>query len=204
MPGLNVSQLSAGGAGPYTLNVPPGECVGLIGASGAGKTRLLRAISDLDPHEGEVTLDDVPASGLPGHEWRRRVALLPADPRWWHATARAHLPEGGAGEAVAPEQLGLADELLDRTVARLSAGQRQRLALLRLLAREPHCLLLDEPTAHLDPESAARVEAVVAAYRQRTGAPVLWVGHDAAQLERVASRVLRLTPEGIRSAPEGT
>lgn len=203
MPGLTVTDLTAGGAGPYTLHVPPGGCVGLIGASGAGKTRLLRAIADLDPHQGAVALDGVASQDIPGTEWRRRVGLLPADPRWWFDTARAHLSAASNGDLAGElTALGLDAELIDRPVARLSAGQRQRLALLRLLLRNPACLLLDEPTAHLDPESAARVERRVALFRKETGAPVLWVGHDAAQLERVAERVLALTAEGIRAAGE--
>lgn len=194
MSGLVISELTAGGAGPYTLAVPPGACVGLRGASGAGKTRLLRAVADLDPHQGGAALDGVAAADLPGPEWRRRVALLPADARWWHPTVGEHFPDPGAVDTAA---LGLAAAVMDWPVTRLSAGERQRLALLRLLARAPRCLLLDEPTAHLDPEGVERVEALVARYRKEHDAPVVWVGHDRAQLERVAGRVLTLSPGGL-------
>ena len=81
-------------------------------------------------------------------------------------------------------------------MARLSSGERQRLALLRLLSRNPKALLLDEPTANLDDVNQQRVEALVEAYRQAHGAPVLWISHDVAQQRRVATR--RLTIEDSR------
>ncbi|MDH4230365.1 MAG: ATP-binding cassette domain-containing protein [Nitrospirota bacterium] len=194
MNGLSIDAVVAGGAGPYTLKIPRGACVGLCGASGAGKTRLLRAVADLEPCSGDIALNGVTAASVPGPEWRSRVALLPADARWWHPTAREHFPNP---DAIDPTPLGLEVDLLDQPVTRLSAGQRQRLALLRLLAREPRCLLLDEPTSHLDPDSAGLVEKLVARYRKERDVPVLWVGHDPAQLARVAERLLSLTPRGV-------
>ena len=66
------------------------------------------------------------------------------------------------------------------------------LALIRLLVNQPRVLLLDEPTANLDPASVERVEALLMRYRQQTGAAVLWVSHDPAQIARVATRHLSL------------
>jgi ABC-type iron transport system FetAB ATPase subunit len=77
-------------------------------------------------------------------------------------------------------------------VAQLSSGEKQRLALLRLMVNRPRVLLLDEPTANLDPENVTRVEKLVAAYLRREGAAVLWVSHDPEQTRRVAQRRLRL------------
>jgi ABC-type iron transport system FetAB ATPase subunit len=90
-------------------------------------------------------------------------------------------------------QLSFGHDVLGWSVNRLSTGERQRLALVRLLANRPEALLLDEATANLDPTNRDRVEAVIDAYRLRHGAAVLWVSHDAEQRARLgdASLVIR-------------
>jgi ABC-type iron transport system FetAB ATPase subunit len=181
---------------PMDFRIPPGECLGLSGPSGCGKSLLLRALADLDPQGGgEVVLNGARRSETPAPLWRSRVGLLPAESRWWHDAVAPHFPEGRC-DASLLAALGLQKEALDWPVARLSAGERQRLALVRLLARQPDALLLDEPTANLDPESAERVEGVILAFRVRHAAPVLWVSHLSAQLDRGAT--LRATMENKR------
>jgi len=196
MPRLAIVALAFLDHGPYDLTVDAGECVGVMGLSGAGKSLFLRAIADLDPHGGHAALDDAPAHAMPGPRWRSLVGLLPATPVWWHPRVGDHFPPAGT-DTVHPTLLGLPDDVMGWPVGRLSAGERQRLALLRLLARAPACLLLDEPTANLDRRAAHRVEAAVAAYREATAAPVLWVGHDPAQLERVSTRIVTLERTGL-------
>jgi ABC-type iron transport system FetAB ATPase subunit len=87
--------------------------------------------------------------------------------------------------------LGVAPELLSQPVARLSTGERQRLALARALARHPRVLLLDEPTGALDAESRDRAEALISEHCAR-GLSVLWVTHDPAQAARMSQRRLTL------------
>ncbi len=186
---LRVAALGGDGWGPIDLVVTAGACVCVSGPSGAGKTRLLRAIADLDVHTGDVYLDDESAQRIAPPLWRQRVALLPADSRWWAETVAAHFPAAGRPDFAA---VGLPDEALDWHIERLSSGERQRLALLRVLANAPQVLLLDEPTANLDARNAARIEALIAAYRREHGAAVLWVSHDPEQIERVGSSHLRL------------
>ena len=187
---LEIRGLSNQIVGPLDLALVPGECVAISGASGSGKTLMLRAIADLDPHGGEVLLDGQSADGFKAHEWRYRVGLLPAESQWWAETVGEHFP---AVDAAALTALGLPLECLGWEVARCSTGERQRLALLRLLGNRPTVLLLDEPTASLDEEATARVEAMIEAYRDQSGAAVIWVSHSPAQVGRVAGRRLRMT-----------
>jgi ABC-type iron transport system FetAB ATPase subunit len=97
--------------------------------------------------------------------------------------------------------LGFDEGVLDWEVSRLSTGERQRLALLRLLANRPRALLLDEPTAALDPSNVEQAETLVRAYRKETEAAVLWVSHDPAQAARVADRRFEVSPGGLEAAP---
>ncbi len=188
--GLSARGLVTVAGGPYDLTVEPGACVSLRGPSGAGKTLLLRALADLDPHRGEVWLDGVRCEAMSGPAWRRRVMLVPAESGWWRDRVGDHFPPRAGAELL--ERVGLPAAALGWPVARLSSGERQRAALARALAFAPRALLLDEPTASLDSASAARVEALIAAYRTERGAPVVWVSHDAAQAARVAARHLWL------------
>ncbi|MFS2020822.1 ATP-binding cassette domain-containing protein, partial [Massilia sp. CT11-108] len=87
--------------------------------------------------------------------------------------------------------LGLSPALLDTEIERLSTGERQRLALVRSLARRPRVLLLDEPTAALDPDAVARVEALLRA-RLAAGMAILIVTHAGEQARRLAQRIFRL------------
>lgn len=188
---LEISGLRFLDRGPVDLVIEEGECVSVMGASGAGKTLLLRAIADLDPHEGTVRLDGVTCAETPAPEWRAKVEMLPSESAWWADTVAPHFPPDFPGDALEP--YGFEAEALSWSVQRLSTGERQRLAVARLLARHPEALLLDEPTASLDADNVERVEAVLAAYRQEHETPVLWVSHDAEQAARVASRRFDLT-----------
>ncbi|AHF02431.1 ATP-binding protein [Marichromatium purpuratum 984] len=202
MGGLRVQGLGNALFGPIDLAVGGGERVFLSGPSGCGKSLLLRAIADLDPHRGEAWLDDVPRSRLPAPLWRRRVGLLPAESAWWGESVGEHLPATHPPLDDWLSVLGFGPEVLDWPVARLSTGERQRLALLRLLAQSPRALLLDEATANLDPQNCARVEGLIEDYRAAHRTPVLWVSHDPAQRRRLGDRRLsirdgRLEPEDI-------
>lgn len=187
---LEVEGLSADGIGPVDLWLEAHECVVLGGPSGAGKSRFLRAIADLDVHGGRVSCRGTACDELEPWEWRRRVAMLAAESHWWRERVDEHFERRPPGEHL--EALGLDADLLGEPVERLSSGERQRFALLRLLANRPLVLLLDEPTANLDQDNVLRVERLVAEYRRSEAAAVLWVSHDARQARRVAERRLRL------------
>jgi ABC-type iron transport system FetAB ATPase subunit len=178
--------------GPFTFDVHAGECIAIQGPSGAGKSVLLRMLADLDPHDGDALLDGRAATSMPAPDWRARVVYQAAEPAWWEPTARAHVrPADLPFVETRLAALGLAPALLDTPIERLSTGERQRLALVRSLAREPRVLLLDEPTAALDPDAVARVEALLRD-RLAHGMAMLLVTHAADQARRLAQRVFRL------------
>lgn len=184
-PLLTIKQLRTRHIGPVSVAIAAGECVTLSGPSGSGKTMLLRAIADLDCHEGEVLLGGVACSAMRAHEWRKQVGLLAAESQWWGERIGDHFQHV---DELLLAQIGFGSEVMGWDVSRCSTGERQRLALLRLLQNHPRVLLLDEPTASLDAGNVARVEALVARLRREQGLAVLWVSHDTAQAKRVASR----------------
>jgi len=180
------------GIGPLqgvSFSLGAGEVLALSGASGSGKSRLMRAIADLDAHQGTIRLGAADQNSMPGHRWRQQVMLVPADSQWWADTVGAHFP---SGQDIDWGALGFAPETAAWEVSRLSSGERQRLALMRALAHQPRALLLDEPTANLDADTTLRVEQWLLERIRADACPTLWVSHDPAQIARVANRHLRI------------
>jgi ABC-type multidrug transport system ATPase subunit len=191
-PRLRIRELRSAHAGPVSFDVASGECVAILGASGSGKSVLLRMIADLDPNTGVVSLDDRIRESWSAPEWRRKVVYQAAEPAWWEATAAAHFPD--AEKQIVLEllpQLGLSAAVLDNDVTRLSTGERQRLALVRSLARRPRVLLLDEPTSSLDQSSTLAVESLLRAMLQ-TGLSIVLVTHSKEQAERISDRMFSM------------
>lgn len=186
---LQLIQLSLPRLEPLDLTLNPGQILGLSGPSGAGKTRLLRALADLDPHDGEIYLDNRSQASFAAHDWRRQVMLVPAESQWWFDRVAEHFPNR---EVVNWQALGFETDPGSWTVDRLSTGEKQRLALLRALAYEPQVLLLDEPTANLDERSRNRVENWLLSAIRNQHKVAIWVAHDDAQLARVADLRLSL------------
>jgi len=188
---LIVERLQRLSFGPFALTVADGECVAIAGPSGAGKSVFLRMIADLDPHVGTVRLDAASREAMPAPRWRRLVTYVAAESGWWADAVAAHF-----GATIEPARallpaVNLAVEALDWPVARLSSGERQRLALVRALVQEPRALLLDEPTAALDPDATAAVEALLRRVLQR-GTSIVLVSHDPRQADRLAARQFRM------------
>lgn len=190
MAALRIDQLATKLIGPISFDIAAGECLALMGSSGAGKSLLLRAIVDLDPCMGTVTIGEQARHDMAASEWRKLVALVPAESGWWSDRVGDHFPAKlDATELI--EKLGLASAL-DWEVARLSTGERQRLALARALCLRPQVLLLDEPTASLDEHATELVEALIRE-RCQDGMALLVVTHDRRQAERIAKRLLRMS-----------
>ena len=187
---------------PVTLDAPlqidAGSCVALSGVSGSGKSRFLRALADLDPNNADVCLAGKSRSQFHTPDWRRRITYVAAESGWWAEQVGAHFHEN---DLVSAHQLmlalGLPKAATGWDVARLSTGERQRLALVRALVQEPAVLLLDEPTAPLDAKSTESVEKLLTDFLAQGGV-VFLVTHDAAQTVRLADRFLEVGDLCIR------
>ncbi len=194
---FEVNHLSRSGLSGISFSLAASELVCLSGPSGSGKTLLLRALADLDVNEGRVSLETVGRAQIEPMEWRRRVGYLPAESRWWAPLVGDHFP---AEQQDLFSQLGFSEDVTTWDVERLSSGERQRLALARLLANQPAVLLLDEPTANLDPVNIKKVEQLVLSYLHTHAAACLWVTHDAGQMKRIADRALVLEEQVLFEA----
>jgi tungstate transport system ATP-binding protein len=176
----------------------------IIGTNGSGKTTLLRVLALLDPpDEGAVHFDEacVAAAGRvrPARGARRRATMVFDRPHLLRGTVRWNLDfalrasgvpreERAARVAALAEPLAL-EKILDARVDRISAGEARRAALARGLSLRAELLLLDEPTANLDPLSAAVVEKAIAELATKREATVVLATHDLAQARRLAGHV---------------
>jgi putative ABC transport system ATP-binding protein len=185
------------------LAIGAGTLTDVVGPSGAGKTTLLLALARLIPGvEGTLALRGEPAPGIDPREWRVRVSYLPQRSALvpgtveqnlilpWRLKVRAagDVPADAALRA-ALDRVQLTDVALDRSVARLSEGQAARIALLRTVLTKPWVLLLDEPDAALDEESAEQVGLLTKEFVDEGGA-VVRVRH--LRSDGLADRRLRL------------
>jgi putative ABC transport system ATP-binding protein len=189
------------------LRVAAGETVTVVGPSGAGKSTLLRLLCRLDePTGGTVYLDGTDYRTLDPTALRARVGMVPQDPALRDGTVRDNVTVGPRlrGETVAPDRVETLLERVDlagyadRSAADLSGGEAQRVAIARTLMVDPEVILLDEPTASLDPESQSEIEALLRALLADSDRTVVLVTHDQAQVDRVADRVVEFVDGQIR------
>jgi tungstate transport system ATP-binding protein len=194
------------------LEVAAGETLCLVGPTGAGKSTLLRLLAGLErPAGGRLCfaghrLDE---RDLPLQD-QRRITLVFQRPLLLTGTVRANVEYGlrlrGQGRQADRVQatlnnLGL-HGLADRDARTLSGGETQLVALARALVLEPEVLLLDEPTAHLDPARVVLVEDAVRVFRSRQAATVVWATHNLFQARRAAHRLaLLLDGRLVEAAP---
>ena len=176
-----------------TLKIEAGERVALVGANGCGKSTLLRLLHGLaQPSAGHVVADP-----------NLRQAMLFQRPQLLRLSVQTNLALGPwlagtpwadarAQALVALQRVGLS-ELAKRNARHLSGGQQQRVALARAWALRPQVLLLDEPTASLDPQAKREVEALIHEFAHQSPAMTLvFSSHNLGQVKRLASRVIYL------------
>jgi len=192
-----------------SFDVPEGRQFAIVGPNGAGKTTILEVINGLLP----ITSGTVVALGQPvtvnAHRLRAQIAYVPQNlffPADTPFIARdvvlaARFAKVPAGRLPGPHDRSLAGDALEavgmvaaarRPVGRLSGGQQRKILLARAIAQEARLILLDEPTANLDPESKHEVAELVATVRAELGATSLVVSHEAGPLLDASERVIEV------------
>ena len=192
---------------PTDFTLRAGQRVVLTGPSGSGKSVLLRALALLDPLDGgAVHWHGHRVSHARVPHYRRHIAYVRQRPALIDGTVEDNLRypyslavyRDAAFDAARAHALfdaaGRGSGFLARDIAELSGGEAQIVALVRVLQLDPEALLLDEPTASLDPESARAVEALIAQWfeSERATRATVWVSHDPAQAQRVGERHLAM------------
>ncbi|WP_166257002.1 phosphonate ABC transporter ATP-binding protein [Marinobacter salicampi] len=198
-----------------TFEVTAGQVVGLIGPSGAGKSTLIRCINRLvEPSEGTITLGDTNLARLKGRALRRarrrigmifqeyalverltvmenvlsgRLGYVPA----WRSFLRRYSPEDVSQAFSLLEKVGLSDYFNKRADA-LSGGQRQRVGIARALEQNPELLLVDEPTASLDPKTSRQIMRLIGSACRERNLPAIINIHDVMLAQQFTDRIIGL------------
>ncbi|MDD5902740.1 MAG: energy-coupling factor transporter ATPase [Oscillospiraceae bacterium] len=209
------------------IEIPHGQFVGLIGHTGSGKSTFIQHLNGLlKPSSGTVTVDgeDINADKLATKNVRSKVGLVFQYPEYqlFEETVYADIAFGpknmGLDDAQIDERVreaahfvGVPDEQFDKSPLELSGGQKRRVAIAGVIAMRPGVLILDEPTAGLDPAGCKQILRNICDYREKTGSTVIIVSHSMDDVACLADRLVVFnhgairfdgTPEEVFSQPE--
>ena len=209
------------------IEIPHGQFVGLIGHTGSGKSTFIQHLNGLlKPSSGTVTVDgeDINADKLTTKNVRSKVGLVFQYPEYqlFEETVYADIAFGpknmGLDDAQIDERVreaahfvGVPDEHFDKSPLELSGGQKRRVAIAGVIAMRPGVLILDEPTAGLDPAGCKQILRNICDYREKTGSTVIIVSHSMNEVACLADRLVVFnhgairfdgTPEEVFSQPE--
>ena len=188
------------------LEIESGSFVGIIGHTGSGKSTLIQHLNGLlKPTEGSILLDgkDIWAEKAQMRQVRFRVGLVFQYPEYqiFEETVAKDIAFGPRNMGLAEEEVqarvketaaivGLSDDILEQSPFLLSGGQTRRVAIAGVMAMRPEVLILDEPTAGLDPRGREEILEEIKAYRRQTGATILLVSHSMEDVARHAQKIL--------------
>ena len=209
------------------IEIPHGQFVGLIGHTGSGKSTFIQHLNALlKPTSGTVTVDgeDINADKISAKNVRHKVGLVFQYPEYqlFEETVYADIAFGpknmGLSETEIDERVreaahfvGVTDEQFEKSPLELSGGQKRRVAIAGVIAMRPGVLILDEPTAGLDPAGCEQILRNICDYHTQTGSTVIIVSHSMDDVARLADRLVVFnhgairfdgTPEEVFSQPE--
>ena len=201
-----------------SFSVMPGEFIGVIGHTGSGKSTLMQHLNGLlKPTSGAVLLDgkDIWSDKALTRQSRFRVGLVFQYPEYqlFEETVYKDIAFGPKNMGLKPDEIdrrvreaagfvGLSDAQLAMSPFDLSGGQKRRVAIAGVIAMEPEVLILDEPTAGLDPEGRAEILQNIESYRKAKNATIMMVSHSMSDVARMADRLMVLCDSKL--AMEGT
>ncbi len=188
------------------IDIEEGELVGIIGHTGSGKSTLVQHLNGiLKPESGKIYVDgkDIWADKKSTREARFKVGLCFQYPEYqlFEETVYKDIAFGPKNMGLsddeiksrvlrAAEYVGLKAELLEKSPFDLSGGEKRRAAIAGVIAMEPKVLILDEPTAGLDPRGRDKILDMIKSYREKTGSTVLLVSHSMEDVAKIATKVL--------------
>ena len=200
------------------IEVMPGEFLGIIGHTGSGKSTLIQHLNGLlKPTSGRVLLDGVDIWENPKEirKVRFQVGLVFQYPEYqlFEETVYKDIAFGPGNMGLGKEEIdrrvrqaaafvGLSEELLDKSPFELSGGQKRRVAIAGVIAMEPRVLILDEPTAGLDPAGREKILSQIRAYHEEKGTTVILVSHSMEEIAQNVDRIVVL--KGGRNYMDGT
>lgn len=189
-----------------SFSIEKGELVGIIGHTGSGKSTLMQMLNALlKPEKGKILLDgkDINTDKKSIKEARSKVGLCFQYPEYqlFEETCAKDIAFGPKNMGLSEEEIservnkaaefvGLDKNLLDKSPFDLSGGQKRRCAIAGVMAMFPEVLILDEPTAGLDPQGRNEIFSMIDNYRKNTGATVIIVSHSMDDIARIADRIL--------------
>lgn len=196
-----------------SFSIEEGDFVGIIGSTGSGKSTLISHFNGLNrPTSGKIYVDgrDMWAEGEDLRSFRFLVGLVFQYPEYqlFEETCAKDIAYGPRNMGLSEEEVqrrvkeaaeftGLSEELLQRSPFELSGGQKRRVAIAGVMAMEPRILVLDEPSAGLDPEGRDTILAQIKAYHKKTGVTVVLVSHSMEDIAKYADKVLVMHRAGV-------
>ena len=188
------------------LVIPQGQLVGIIGHTGSGKSTFIQHMNALlAPSAGKVCCggQDINESKLSRRDVKHQVGLVFQYPEYqlFEETVYKDIAFGPKNMKLSQEEIdqrvreaagfvGVEEELFDKSPLELSGGQKRRIAIAGVIAMRPGVLILDEPTAGLDPAGCRQILDNICAYREKTGATVIIVSHNMDDVARIAERII--------------